>query len=255
VFRAADAIASAIPRSAPGSSIRTPAEHGYDHRKPLRIDARADASWHGEIGGGHESLDLEQQRPRPLERADDSRSWLILVDPAEDLGRIGDADEAVAGHLEDAQLVRRAEAVLDGSQDPVRPVAVAFEMERAVHQVLEDARPRDSTLFRHMADEEHSDPVLLGEAEEPGGGFADLCHRAGRRAELRRVQSLDGVDDRNLRAFALERRADVVEVCLGQDVDVPGAAQTVGAELYLRGRLLPGHQQGLAVGAHRRESH
>ncbi len=66
--RAADAIASATARSAPGSSMRTPPatltntsaagerdsrvppEHRDDHREPLRVDPRADAPRHREIG-------------------------------------------------------------------------------------------------------------------------------------------------------------------------------------------------------------
>ena len=53
---------------------RVAAEHGDDHREALRVDARADAPRHGEIGRRDERLDLEQQRARPLERARRRRS-------------------------------------------------------------------------------------------------------------------------------------------------------------------------------------
>ena len=114
----------------------------------------------------------------------------------------------VAGHLEDAELVRRAEAVLHRAQDAVRAVAVALELEHAVDEVLEHARPGDRAVLRHVADEEDRDAALLGDAQEPRGRLAHLGDRAGRGAELGRVERLDRVDHRNVGPLALERRAD-----------------------------------------------
>jgi hypothetical protein len=96
------------------------------------------------------------------------------VRPAEDLRGVRDADEAGSGHLEDAQLVRRAEPVLDRTQDAVGVVAVAFELEHAVDQVLEDARPRDGTVLRHVADEEGRHAALLGDAQKARSRLAHL---------------------------------------------------------------------------------
>ena len=152
------------------------------------------------------------------------------------------------GHLEDAELVRRAEAVLDGAQDAVRAVAVALEVEDAVDEVLEHARARDGALLRHVADEEGRDALLLGDAEEAAGRLAHLADRAGRRAELGRVERLHGVDHADLGPLALERRADLVEVRLGEDADVARAAQAVGAELHLRRGLLAGDEDDLSLG-------
>ena len=108
---------------------RMAAEHGDDHREPLRVDAGADAARHREVG---------RRRRAPGSRAGAAcvpssaqvttePGWSVLAAP-EQLGRVGDADEARGGHLEDAELVRRAEAVLHGAQDPVRAVAVALEL-------------------------------------------------------------------------------------------------------------------------------
>ena len=56
-------------------------------------------------------------------------------------------------------------------------------------------------------------------------------------------------------ACALEGRADLVEVRLGEDPDVARAAEPVGAELHLRGRLLPGHEDDAALLAERAQGH
>src|SRR5437763_11365253 len=112
------------------------AEHGDDHRQPLGIDAGADAARHGEIRGRDERLDLEQDRPRSLQRAGDGGADFPLA-AAEELRRVRYADEPIAGHLEDAELVGRAEAVLRRPQNTVSVVAVALELEHTIDEVLE----------------------------------------------------------------------------------------------------------------------
>ena len=149
-------------------------EDGDDHREALRVDARADAARHREVGRRDERLDLEQDRPRPLERAGDGGADLARQRLAEELRRIGHADEPVAGHLEDAELVRRAEAVLRRAQDAMRVVAVALELEHAVDEVLEHARAGDGAVLRHVADEDGRDARLLRDAQQAAGGLAHL---------------------------------------------------------------------------------
>ena len=53
--------------------------------RPLGIDAGGDASRHREVGGGHERLHLEEQRPGALERAGDRRAGLAVDRSPEDL--------------------------------------------------------------------------------------------------------------------------------------------------------------------------
>src|SRR5262249_58646044 len=55
------------------------------------------------------------------------RSHLAGLAAPEHGRRVGHSHEPGAGHLEDAELVRRAEAVLDGAEDAVGVVAVRSE--------------------------------------------------------------------------------------------------------------------------------
>ena len=167
----------------------------------------ADPARHREVGRGHERLDLEQQRPRPLERAGDRRADLARPRATEELGRIGHADEPAARHLEDAELVRRAEPVLRRPQDAMRVVAVALELEHAVDEVLEHAWARDRAVLRHVPDEDRRDARLLRHAQQARRRLPHLRDRAGRRAELGRVQRLHGVDHADVGPLALERGA------------------------------------------------
>ena len=137
----------------------------------------------------------------------------------------------------------------------MRAVAVALEVQDAVDEVLEDAGPRDVSVLRHVPDEERGDAQLLRHAEHPARCLADLGHRARRRAELRRVERLHGVDHAHVGPLPLEGGADLVEVRLRQDVHVGSAAEPVGAELHLRRRLLTRDEQDPPVGAQRAERH
>src|SRR6476619_6286485 len=173
---------------------RVPSEHGDDHREPLRVDTGRDSPRHRQIARRDERLDLEQDRPRALERARDGRADLTAGRAAEQLGRIGNSDETCPGHLEDAELVRRAEAVLGRAQDALCVIPVALELQDAVDEVLEHARAGDRAVLRHVADEDRRDAQLLRRAHQAPGGLTHLRDRAGRRPDLRRIQGLHGVD-------------------------------------------------------------
>ena len=106
-----------------------------------------------------------------------------------------------------------------------------------------------------MTDEERGDAALLRDAQQPCRGLADLRDRARRRADLLRPERLHRVDHADRGAFGLQRRADRVELGLGQDLDRVAAAEPRGAELHLRDRLLAGDEQRAPVRRDRAERH
>ena len=72
-------------------------------------------------------------------------------------------DEAAVAHLEDADVVRRAEAVLQRAQRPVRALALALELQHAVDEVLEHPRAGERALLRDVPDEQDGGPAALGD--------------------------------------------------------------------------------------------
>ena len=230
-------------------------ENGHDHRQPLwdRRRCRPGEAWPG----------------RSAPRATGSRAAAAVVPSsahataaphfavalAEDRRGIGDSLQTGAGHLEHAELVRRAEAILRGAQDAVRVVAVALELEDAIDEVLEDARPGDRPVLGDVADQEERNTGLLADAEQPRRRLAHLRDRSRRRADLRRVERLDRVDHADVRALALERGAHDVEVRLREDLDLLGAAEPRRAKLDLGRRLLAGHEERPPLARDRGERH
>ena len=83
--------------------------------------------------------------------------------------------EPARAHLEDADLVRRAEAVLERAQRAEAALALALELEHAVDRVLEHARAGERALLGHVADQDHRAAPLAREALERR---RDLLHLA-----------------------------------------------------------------------------
>ena len=83
----------------------------------------------------------------------------------EQLGRVGDLAQALVRHLEDADLVGRAEAVLDRAQDAEVMAAFALEIEHGVDHVLDDARAGDLAVLGDVADQHDGRTGRLGVAD------------------------------------------------------------------------------------------
>ena len=139
----------------------------------------------------------------PLIVADDDAAGLVARPLLEEEGRgVGDGLQPGRGHLEDGQLRDRAEAVLQGPQDPVAVVPLALEEQDDVDHVLERLGPGQRAVLGDVADEEGGDAVALGVAEDLVGDLADLADRARAGGQLGGEDRLDRIDDQDLRPRA-----------------------------------------------------
>jgi hypothetical protein len=107
--------------------------------------------------------------------------------------------EPAAAHVEDADLLRRAEAVLVRAQQPERVEAVALELQHDVDEVLEHARTRDRALLGHVADQHERGAVRLRGRREQRRALAHLRDRARRRLDALAAQRLHRVDQHERR--------------------------------------------------------
>ena len=172
----------------------------------------------------------------------------------EDRARVGHALQALLGHREDADLVDRAEAVLDGAHQAKAAVRVALEIQHRVDDVLEHARPGQRAVLGDMADEHHAGAADLGMARELRRAFAHLRHRARRRGQLLGVQRLDRIDDAEVRRLGLQREQDLLQLDLGQHAHLlavqpePARAQRHLRAAFLAGDVQHAHLPRQAVG-------
>ena len=141
--------------------------------------------------------------------------YFLLPPGEEERGRVLDLDHPAVRHLEDPDLVRRPEAVLEGPQDPEALEPITLELEHRVDHVLQDARSRDGPLLRHVPHEDHRYALALGEPHEPRRALANLPDSARRPRELGRVERLDRIHYHSPRPLLENGRLDNVHVRLG----------------------------------------
>ena len=133
---------------------------------------------------------------------------------------VRDLPQAPVGHLEHADLVGRAEAVLHRAQDAEMVAGVALEGHHRVDHVLDHPRAGDLAVLGDVADEDHGRAGGLGEADQRLGAAADLRDRAGRRFHRLGPHGLDRIDDRERRRAALRQGGDdVLDIGLGGELD------------------------------------
>ena len=107
------------------------------------------------------------KRPRALDAGKHRGAGLAEIALGqEQLGRVGDLAQARAGHLEHADLVGRAEAVLHRAQDAELVRAFALERQHRVDHVLDHAGAGDLAVLGDVADQDDGGAGFLGEADE-----------------------------------------------------------------------------------------
>ena len=118
----------------------------------------------------NQRLDLDQQWARALDAREDRGAGTGRVTVAEEQRRrVRNLDQAGACHLEDADLVRGAEPVLDGAENAERVSAIAFEVQHGVDHVLDHLRAGDVTVLGDMTDKQHRAALRFGVADEAIG--------------------------------------------------------------------------------------
>ena len=151
-----------------------------------------------------------------------------------------------AGHLEHADLVGGAEAVLHPAQDAELVAAIAFEMQHHVHHVLQHARPGDVALLGHMPDQHQRETLRLRGADQLEGRRAHLRDRAGGGVHAVGPHGLDGVDNHQRRVGELRQAGQDIAQAAWRRRDAwatasaPAAARACGSgRRILRPRYTP----------------
>jgi hypothetical protein len=152
----------------------------------------------------------------PAKTADPGAGWSRLDrNRAEGFGDFG---QTAAGHLEHADFVRRAEAVLHRAQDAELVAALALEIKDGIDHVFDDAGAGDLAVLGDMADQDHRHAAPLGEGHQLMRA-ARTCATEPGAASTCRPHGLDRIDDRKGGAFGVQRGQDVAQVGFGAKLD------------------------------------
>ena len=219
-------------------------EHGQQHGQPAAVPADHGAARRGRapLGATRAWISTSSGR-RALHAGEHGGARDALLAVGQEQGRgVGHRHQARLGHLEHADLVGRAEAVLDRAQDAELVAALALEVEHGVDHVLEHARAGDLPVLGDVADQQEGAAALLGEADQGLGGGAQLGDRAGRLLEPVDPHGLDRIDDHQVRRLRpVERGQDVAGRGGAGELDRRvGEAEPAGAQPDLVDRFLAG---------------
>ena len=164
-------------------------------------------------------LYLHQQRARAFLRDHHAGTGhLRAVLRQEQRGRIAHFAQAFFGHGEHAELVHRAEAVLERAHQAKTGMGVALEIQHGIDDMLQHSGARQRAFLGDVADEDDGDAAALGQARELRRAFAHLRHRAGRGSELFGIHGLDGVDHHHVRLFVRDGGLDFFQLDFRQQM-------------------------------------
>ena len=207
----------------------------------LRAAPRGHATGH-RVG---ESLNLHQQRSLTLQRGHHRRTGHTGAPIGEEQpAGVGHPLQAVAGHLEHAELVGGSEAVLHGAQEAERVMPISFEGQHGVDYVLEHARAGQPALLRDVPNEHDGYTSTLRFADQTVGAFAYLYDAAGCRRHIRVSDGLDAVDHHKCGLGLFDGGHDVGQRRFGQQPQVGlHCTEALGAHPHLLRAFLGTHVQ------------
>ncbi len=225
-----------------GRHATVPVQHRQQHRQPVLFQAQGDPARVAQRALVHQRLHLHQQRPGAF-AGDHHRAARrgARVRGQEDRRRVRHLAQALVAHREHAQLVDRAEAVLECAQHAEARTGFALEIQHRVDHVLQHARTGDAAFLGDVADQEHAGAGFLGVAGELGRRLAYLRHRAGRGGEQFGPDGLDRVDHQHPRPRRRRLFEDAFDAGLGQRLQrLQRQAQALRPRRHLGQRLLAG---------------
>ena len=157
-------------------------EHRQQHIHPLGVEARHRALRRAVGCRADKRLCFNQERSCAVDCHADccARNRLFFVGQKQ-FRRIRHLAKTNLRHLVDAQFGSAAETVLYRAQKPVHIVAVAFELQHGVDDVLEHFRSRQRAFFINMSDKNDGHAAFFGILEQLRRTFAHLPNTARRR--------------------------------------------------------------------------
>ena len=100
--------------------------------------------------------------------------------------------------------------------------ALPFEVEHHIDDVFEHARAGNRPFFGDVPDDDNGDVEIFGDPQQPQGAFTYLADRSCRRAQFFDVDGLDGVDNHQARALAVDITNRCFEICFRRNPQALG---------------------------------
>src|SRR5215813_784878 len=188
-------------------------QHRSQQRDPVAIHAHRGTARGAVTGGRHQCLDFDQNGTRSVKRRSHYRSGFAeRALGQKERGWIRDLHQAASLHLEHANFIGRAEAVLVSPEDAERMSPISLEVQNSVDHVLQNPWSRNCAFFGHVPDQEGGDTRLLRERHQPPGDFSHLSDRSRSAAKVGQIHRLNRVNCEGARLQRFSRRQNLLRV-------------------------------------------
>ena len=157
-------------------------QHREDHRQPAGSQPTTARRGVPNVGATSAWISQAAAACLPYPRRPPSPGWRFAAGQKQ-CRWIGDFRQALARHLEHADLVGGTEAVLYRPQHTEMMAPLAFEIEHGIDQMLDRLGPGDLAILGDMAHQYQRRAGGFGEAHQIEAGGADLGDGAGRRIQ------------------------------------------------------------------------
>ena len=174
-------------------------QHSQQHVQAADIVARGGPLRRAIHRRAHQRLRFDHHRAVALQNAGDGVAAVVFI-------VLGDKDfrwvchltKTVLEHLEDAQFGGRSKPVFDTTYHTVAVVLVALELQHRIHDVFQQFRAGQGSIFRDVTDKEDGAGGAFGEVLELSRALLQLGNGTRRRLNKIALHRLDGIHNENV---------------------------------------------------------
>ena len=210
---------------------------------PVKIRSYRSTPRNSKITLTHQSLNLHQDRPRPLHRTRNHRPRRILRSSIQQkLRRILHFLKPRITHLKHTNLIGRTKTILHSPQNTIRSMSVPFKIKNRIHHMLQNPRACHISLFRHMTNDKNGHTHPLCDLHQDIRRFPYLWDTSRRRADILMKHRLNRVDHNHIRLLPFDHLMDHFQIRLTQKLHLLiKFPDPVRPQLNLPQRLLSGN--------------
>ena len=216
-------------------------DDGNEKVETIEIEAGSGAFGVAEIGGRDEGLDFNENGTSAFEGGENDGAVGVLAFGEEGGGGVFDFGETATSHFKDGSFAGGSETIFDGAEDFEAAVTIAFETQYNVDEMFENFGAGERAFFGDVADDDDGGVGDFGGADDEVATVGDLRDPAGGRSDFGDSESLDGIDDYEIKLAGFDGFGDVISGSRASEFKIVRiGAQANCAELDLSGRFLSG---------------
>ena len=206
----------------------------------IKIRTNCCSSRNSKITLTHQSLDLHQNRSRPLHRTCNNRPRSILRSSIQkELRRILHFFKSGILHLKNTNFIGRTKTIFHRTQDPVRSMPVSLKVKHSIYHMFQYTRTCHISLLGHMTHDKNGHSHTLSDLHQYIGRFPHLRNTSRCRRNIFMKHRLDRIHNSYIWFRPLNDLPDIFKIRLTEQFQfIIKRSKPICPELDLSERLL-----------------